>query len=260
MAYDIDIRSLLEQIRDTINTGNASTTAYGRGQHALLKSIRDLLNTGNASTSQYTTDINGLLTNIRDLLNTTPISVAKYTPDQLGLWRSLCDITNSVSVDMTKYPASLYGTIQAFRDIAILGGVNKTAPAPPIMSLNSEVAGLVSLNWDLTDGPAVAGDILLRQAQVSGGNWSSLADNSSHTITSGEAGSTVPNPPPSLNLGNGTWDIRGFITRIATGKTSADGTVNHLTITISDVVTGSHRVSSTGNNRISSTGNVRKYA
>jgi hypothetical protein len=115
---------------------------------------------------------------------------------------------------------------------ALLGGVKGSGPPPPdapVLSENSESAGLVSLLWDI-DATVAAGDTLIRQAQVSGGNWTSLVDNTSHVITSGEdsAGSITA----SLQLNNGTYDIRGFVKSGTTGKTSAASNV--LTITISD--------------------------
>jgi len=139
---------------------------------------------------------------------------------------------------------------------ALLGGAGGVAaPNAPVISLISEVAGLVSLNWDV-DNTIAAGDTLTRQAQVSGGNWSSLVDNTAHIISSGE--DAANQIAASLTLGNGTWDIRGFVTSAATGKTSVASIT--LTLTISDVVTANYRIVSTGNRRISSAGNFRKVS
>lgn len=137
----------------------------------------------------------------------------------------------------------------------VRGATGSAAPTAPILSLVSEVAGLVSSNWDI-DNTVVAGDTLTRQVQVSGGSWASLVDNTAHVISSGE--DTANQIAASLNLGNGTWDIRGFVTSASTGLTSAAS--NTLTLIISDVVTGSNRISSAGNTRISSAGNNRKAA
>jgi hypothetical protein len=115
---------------------------------------------------------------------------------------------------------------------AVIGsgsGGGTPAPDAPVLSENSESAGLVSLLWDI-DATVAAGDTLIRQVQVSGGNWSSLVDNTSHVITSGE--DSANQISASLQLGNGTYDIRGFVKSGTTGKTSAASNV--LTITISD--------------------------
>lgn len=141
---------------------------------------------------------------------------------------------------------------------ADLGGVHNSGPAAPnapVLTLNSESAGPVSLLWDF-DNTIASGDTLTRQAQVSGGNWSSLVDNTVHVITSGE--DSANQITASLNLGNGTWDIRGYVTSAATGKTSLSSNV--LTITISDVVTATYRLAAASNHRISSAGNYRKAA
>lgn len=141
---------------------------------------------------------------------------------------------------------------------ASLGRPGNSTPGPtaPVLSLVSEVAGLVTLQWVIDDTVA-AGDSLHRQAQISGGNWSSLLDDTTHVITSGE--DTANTIAASLTFAsNGTYDIRGFVIRASDSRVSASSNV--LTITISDIVTGNHRISSTGNNRISSAGNVRKFA
>jgi hypothetical protein len=109
LAYPSDIRGLLQQWRDTLNTGNASMAAYPDTILGLLQSIRDLLNTGNASTAQYTRDVNGVLTNIRDLLNTGSASVAKYTQNQLGLWAAISDFSGLTLA------SDIYGIVNTIR-------------------------------------------------------------------------------------------------------------------------------------------------
>jgi hypothetical protein len=123
MAYPSDIRGSLQHWRDTLNTGNASTTQYPDSEYGLLQNIRDLLNTGSASTAQYPKDMNGLITNIRDLLNSGSSSVAKYTANKLGLWQAIQDLS-SVTSDS---PPSIYGITTA------LGRASNT-PAPPFDS------------------------------------------------------------------------------------------------------------------------------
>jgi hypothetical protein len=116
---------------------------------------------------------------------------------------------------------------------ALLGRAGTSGPAAPnapVLSLNSESLGVVTLLWDV-DNTVAAGDTLTRQAQISGGNWSSLLDNTAHVITSGED-SANQITVPTLTLGNGIYDIRGFVTSATTGKTSVAS--NTLTITISD--------------------------
>jgi hypothetical protein len=127
VAYPNDMRGLLQQTRDTLNTGNASTSQYPDTVYGLLQNIRDLLNTGNASTGQYPKDITGLLTNVRDLLNTGNASVAKYSQDQLGLWLAIRDFSNTDAASVTQYPPGIHGAIQALKDIVVGGGGGGTA-------------------------------------------------------------------------------------------------------------------------------------
>lgn len=114
---------------------------------------------------------------------------------------------------------------------APLGGVKGglAAPNAPVLTLNSESAGLVSLIWF---GAFDDGDTLIRQVQASGGDWTSLVDNTSHAISQTEGANNQV--AASLNLGNGVWDIRGFITSASTGLTSSFDPAKVLTIQISD--------------------------
>lgn len=139
---------------------------------------------------------------------------------------------------------------------APLGGAKGSGPAAPnapVLAFGSESGGLVSLIWDV-DNTVAVGDTLNRQAQVTGGNWTVLVDNTSHVITSGEDSSNTI--PASLTLPNGTYDIRGDVTSATTGKTSSWSNV--VTITISDAVVVNYRIAASGNRRISSAGNYRK--
>lgn len=110
-------------------------------------------------------------------------------------------------------------------------GITSARPSAPLLSLDSEIAGLVSLRWAI-DNSIGAGDSLRRQVQVAGGNWSSLLDDTTHVITSPE--DTVDQISASLTLPNGTYDIRGFAIKSG-GATSSPS--NTLTISISDAAT-----------------------
>lgn len=58
-------------------------------------------------------------------------------------------------------------------------------PTAPVLALISVVGSTVSLFIDVDDTVA-AGDTVTLQVQATGGDWSSLVVNTTHTITSGE--------------------------------------------------------------------------
>lgn len=109
-----------------------------------------------------------------------------------------------------------------------------TPPIAPILNLFSSSSGLITLSWDIDD-TVTTGDALTRQAQASGGDWSSLLDNTSHVITSGEDSANRITASQLLFASNGTYDIRGCITRSADGSIGAWS--NTLTVAISDIAT-----------------------
>lgn len=112
--------------------------------------------------------------------------------------------------------------------------VTVTDVSPPVLSLASEVGGVVTLDWDLNN-TITAGDVLSRQVRTAGlANWSTLIDNSTHTISPAENTSGVVVWP--LTLQNGTWEVRGFVTVTLSGVTS--GASNTLTIVVTDYTTG----------------------
>jgi hypothetical protein len=68
------------------------------------------------------------------------------------------------------------------------------------------VGNAVSLAIDV-DNTVVAGDTVTLQTQVTGGNWSSLVTNTTHTITSGEDAANEIDLTPA-GFANGTYDAR----------------------------------------------------
>jgi hypothetical protein len=116
------------------------------------------------------------------------------------------------------------------------GTSGPAAPSAPVLSLASESAGLITLNWDVNNTVA-AGDTLTRQVQIAGGNWSSLLDNTSHVITSGEDTANQITASQYQAPSNASYDIRGDVTSAATSKTSSWS--NILTVVVSDIVSSS---------------------
>lgn len=135
---------------------------------------------------------------------------------------------------------------------ALLGGASGAAgPSSPALALISVTGNAVSLSIDV-DNTVGVGDTVTLQAQVTGGDWSSLLVNTTHTITSGEDGANEIDLTPA-GFANGTYDFRAKVNHVADSAWS-----NTVSATVN--VASSHRISFTGNNRISSAGNIRKYA
>lgn len=137
--------------------------------------------------------------------------------------------------------------------LAVFGG-GAGAPSAPVLSLNSAVAGLMTCLWDVDDTIG-AGDTLTRQVATDSG-FTSIIDTNAHVITAGEDSANQITTPQYQAPANGTYYIRGSVTKASTGGTSAWSNV--LTVVVADMATSNLRIASTGNRRISSAGNFRK--
>ena len=105
------------------------------------------------------------------------------------------------------------------------------APSAPVLSLNSEVAGLISVLWDV-DNTVAAGDMLSRQVATDSG-FATIVGSTSHTISSGEDAANQIAASQYQAPANGTYYIRGSVTSATTGKTS--GWSNVLTVVVADM-------------------------
>jgi hypothetical protein len=103
-------------------------------------------------------------------------------------------------------------------------------PSAPVLSLISTTGSAVSLAIDI-DNTIGAGDTVTLQAQISGGNWTSLLVNTNHTITSGEDGANEVDLTPA-GFANGVYDFRASVTSATSGLTSPWS--NTLSVTISN--------------------------
>jgi len=102
------------------------------------------------------------------------------------------------------------------------------APTAPVLVLVSATSTAVfTIDVDNTIG---AGDSVELQVQVTGGSWTTLVSDATHTITSGEDAANQINL--SLGLPNGSYDARARVTdTVGTGLTSAwSNTVVNFTI------------------------------
>lgn len=132
---------------------------------------------------------------------------------------------------------------------ALLG---RAGGAAPVLVLLSVTGNAVAFAIDV-DNTVAAGDTVTLQTQVTGGNWSSLVTNTTHTITSGEDAANEIDLTPA-GFANGTYDARAKVNHV-----TDSGWSNTIPFTIA-VVSANHRVSSAGNARVSSAGNNRVFA
>lgn len=104
-----------------------------------------------------------------------------------------------------------------------------TGPTTPILTLIIVSGTNASLAIDVDD-TVVAGDTVRLQVQATGGNWSSIVSDTTHTITAPEDAANEVDL--SLSLANGTYDTRALVHH---GTDSAWS--NTVTFTISVVST-----------------------
>lgn len=116
-----------------------------------------------------------------------------------------------------------------------LGGVSKSAPSAPVLSLNAAVAGLMTFLWDIDD-TVTTGDTLTRQVATDIG-FSSVIDTTAHIITSGEAAANQISASLYQAPSNGTYYIRGMVMSATTGRPSAWS--NAVTVIVSDATPAS---------------------
>lgn len=136
------------------------------------------------------------------------------------------------------------------------GTSGPAAPNAPVLGLASEVAGLITMTWDV-DNTVAAGDTLTRQVATDIG-FVTIIDTTAHTITSGEDTANQITASQYQAPSNGTYYVRGTVTSASTGKTSVAS--NILTVVVADAVTATYRLAAAANRRISSAGNYRKAA
>jgi hypothetical protein len=122
--------------------------------------------------------------------------------------------------------------------VGVLGRAGTSGPAAPnapVLSLNSAVAGLMTFNWDVDDTVST-GDTLTRQVATDIG-FSTIIDNTSHVITSGENTANQITASQYQAPANGTYYVRGTVTSALTGKTSVAS--NILTVVVADMAASS---------------------
>jgi hypothetical protein len=110
-----------------------------------------------------------------------------------------------------------------------------TAPTAPTLTLVSATS-TATFTVDV-DNTIAAGDSVELQIQTTGGDWTTLVSDTTHTITSGEDAANQINL--SLGLPNGSYDARTRVTdTVGTGLTSAwSNVVANFTISISYIPT-----------------------
>lgn len=132
------------------------------------------------------------------------------------------------------------------------GAGTSSRPMAPAISVDTIDGSFVTFAFDVPE-TATAGDTLVRQVRIAGGNWSSLIDNASHVLSPGEdAANRVTGP--SLQLANNNYEARGFLTSATTGLPS--GASNTLPFSIAVTAAPSIVTAPTVSGNNSAPGNV----
>lgn len=171
--------------------------------------------------------------------------------------------TGAIRVTLTAVPVnsiyapdgSMYVSVSPYigntRHVTVVNGSFNTVTTP-VLALISVVGNAVSLSIDV-DNTVVAGDTVTLQGQATGGDWSVLVVNTTHTITAPEDAANEIDLTPT-GFANGTYDFRAKAHHLSDSSWS-----NTVSATVAAGAANA-RISSAGNNRISSAGNFRKYA
>lgn len=128
-----------------------------------------------------------------------------------------------------------FGRLGAHLGSAAGSGV--TPPTAPVLSLDSEIAGLISLIWAI-DSTVSTGDTLTRQVASDVG-FSTVLETDPHVITSDENTADQITSSQYQAPANGTYYIRGRVTRASDSAVSA-WSDPPLTVVVSDMATSSY--------------------